>query len=241
MHIDLFIPCFIDQMFPDTGFNMIKVLEHAGCTVHYNPEQTCCGQPAFNAGFWDKTDDVGKKFITDFSANDRPIVGPSGSCVGFVRNSYKELYENTPYHNFNKQVKRNLYEFTEFLVNVLKVTDLGGKFEGKVTYHDACGALRECGIKTEPRQLLEKVKGLEMVEMSLAETCCGFGGTFATKFEAISSGMADMKAESIIESGADIVVSTDYSCLMHLQSYFTKQGKPIRVMHIADLLAKSIN
>jgi len=240
MHIDIFIPCFIDQLFPQTGFNMIKVLEHAGCTVHYNPNQTCCGQPAFNAGFWDKTDDVGKKFITDFSAEDRPIVSPSGSCVGFVRNSYSEMYENTPYHNFNKQVKRNLFEFSEFMVDILKVSDLGGSLKKKVTYHDACAALRECGIKSQPRSLLEQIKGVEIVEMGQAETCCGFGGTFATKFESISTGMADQKGESILETGADIVVSTDYSCLMHLQSYFKKQNIPIEVAHIADLLAESI-
>jgi L-lactate dehydrogenase complex protein LldE len=241
MQVDLFIPCFIDQLFPDTGFNMVKVLEKAGCTVHYNPEQTCCGQPAFNAGYWDKTEDVSKKFITDFSQTDRPIVAPSGSCVGLVRNSYGEMFDNTPYHNYCKQVKRNLYEFSEFMVNVLKVTDLGGTLSAKVTYHDACAALRECNIKSQPRQLLEAVKGVEIVEMAEAETCCGFGGTFSTKFEAISTGMADQKGNSILETGADIVVSTDYSCLMHLQAYFNKQKMPIKVMHLADLLAASIS
>ncbi|HNM09272.1 MAG TPA: zinc-finger-containing protein, partial [Chitinophagales bacterium] len=144
--VDLFIPCFIDQMFPETGFNMVKVLEKAGCRVHYNPNQTCCGQPAFNAGYWKEMEDVGKKFLADFANSDRYVVGPSGSCVGFVRNFYGELYANTPVHNYHKNLKKNLFEFSEFLVDVLKVEDFGGKFPAKVTYHDACGALRECKI-----------------------------------------------------------------------------------------------
>lgn len=240
MHVEIFIPCFIDQLHPETGFNMVKVLEKAGCTVHYNPEQTCCGQPAFNAGHWDKMEDVGKKFITDFSQVDRAIVAPSGSCVGFVRNFYSELYANTPYHNYYKQVRKNLYEFSEFMVDVLKVDDIGGSLNSKVTYHDACGALRECGIKSQPRQLLEKIKGLELVEMNFAETCCGFGGTFSTKFEAISTGMADSKGDNAVATGADTIVSTDYSCLMHLQSYFNKQQVPMQTLHLIDILAKSI-
>lgn len=241
MEVDIFIPCFIDQLSPDTGFNMVKVLEHVGCKVHYNPGQTCCGQPAFNAGQWEKMDDVGKKFITDFSAVDRTIVSPSGSCTGFVRNFYNELYANTPYHNYYKQVKRNLFEISEFLVDVMQQTDLEGKFQAKVTYHDACGALRECGIKEQPRKLLAAVEGLELVEMDFSETCCGFGGTFAAKFEAISSGMADNKGQFAAATGAEYVVSTDYSCLMHLQAYFDKQQIPVKCIHLIDLLAKSIS
>jgi L-lactate dehydrogenase complex protein LldE len=239
MEVDIFIPCFIDQLFPETGFNMVKVLEKAGCTVHYNPAQTCCGQPAFNAGFWKEMDDVGKKFIADFST-DRYVVSPSGSCTGFVRNFYAELYDNTPMHNYYKNLRKNLFEFSEFLTDVLKIDNLGGKLPAKVTYHDACGALRECKIKAAPRKLLQQVEGLELLEMQDCETCCGFGGTFAAKFEAISTGMADMKVEYAIATGADYIVSTDYSCLMHLDAYIKKQNKQIQVMHIADLLAKSL-
>ncbi|MEZ5013339.1 MAG: (Fe-S)-binding protein [Chitinophagales bacterium] len=238
--VDLFIPCFIDQMFPETGFNMVKVLEKAGCRVHYNPNQTCCGQPAFNAGYWKEMDEVGKKFIADFANSDHYVVGPSGSCVGFVRNFYGALYQNTPVHNYYKNLRKNLFEFSEFMVDILKVENVGGKLPAKVTYHDACGALRECKIKEAPRKLLEQVEGLELMEMQNAETCCGFGGTFAVKFEAISSGMADAKIKDAIASGADYIVSTDYSCLMHLQAYIEKQKMPIQVLHIADLLAKSI-
>lgn len=240
IEVDLFIPCFIDQMFPQTGFNMLKVLEKAGCRVHYNPNQTCCGQPAFNAGFWKEMEDVGKKFLADFANSDRYVVGPSGSCVGFVRNFYGEIYANTPVHNYHKNLKKNLFEFSEFMVDVLKVEDLGGKFAGKVTYHDACGALRECKIKEAPRKLMQHIEGLEIVEMQFPETCCGFGGSFAVKFEPISTGMADSKVIDAVQTGAEYIVSTDYSCLMHLQAYIEKQQHPIKVMHLADLLAMSI-
>ncbi len=240
MDVDIFIPCFIDQIFPDTGFSVVKVLEKAGCNVHYNPAQTCCGQPAFNAGFWKEMDAVGKKFISDFHT-ERYVVAPSGSCVGFVRNFYGELYQNTPMHNYYKTLRKNLFEFSEFLVDVLKIENIGGSFNAKVTYHDACGALRECKVKDAPRKLIQNIKGIELVEMHDVETCCGFGGTFAVKFESISTGMAESKIENAIATGADYIVSTDYSCLMHLQAFAEKQHKNIKVMHLADLLAKSIS
>lgn len=238
--VDLFIPCFIDQMFPETGFHMVKVLEKAGCRVHYNPAQTCCGQPAFNAGYRKEMEDVGKKFIADFAGSEHYVVGPSGSCVGFVRNFYGALYENTPVHNYYRSLRKNLYEFSEFLVDVLHVEDIGGQLDAHVTYHDACGALRECGIREAPRKLLAGVKGLRVTEMQYPETCCGFGGTFAVKFEPISTGMADAKVEDALRTGAEYIVSTDYSCLMHIAAYAQKQQKQIGVMHLADLLAKSL-
>ena len=140
---------------------MIKVLERLGCAVNYNPNQTCCGQPAFNAGFWDQCKEVGEKFIHDFS-NDRYIVAPSASCVGMVKNYYPELFHNTALHNEYKQIQKNMYEFSDFVVNVLNVTDVGARLDGVATYHDACSALRECNIKKEPRILLSKVKGLQL-------------------------------------------------------------------------------
>src|SRR4051812_7231116 len=201
-NVQLFIPCFVDQMYPQTGMNMVKVLEKLGCQVHYNPKQTCCGQPAFNAGYWDDARAVAKKFMKDFH-DDFYIVAPSGSCTGFVRNYYEKLFGDTEEEIKTAGVRSRLYEFTEFVVDVLKVEDLGAVFEGKATYHDACGALRECGIKSQPRKLLNKVKGLELTEMKECETCCGFGGTFAVKFEPISIGMAQTKVQSAIETGAE--------------------------------------
>ena len=192
MNVQIFIPCFVDQLYPQTAFNMVKVLEKAGCKVDYNTNQTCCGQPAFNAGFRDDAKDVCTKFIKDFSGTDY-IVAPSASCVGFVRNYYLSLFDNSSYHNDVKELQKRTFEFSEFLVNVLHIEDTGATFKEKATYHDSCAALRECKIKPEPRKLLSNVKGLELVEMNDVETCCGFGGTFAVKFESISIAMADQK------------------------------------------------
>ncbi|KAA2242461.1 (Fe-S)-binding protein [Chitinophaga agrisoli] len=236
MNVQLFIPCFVDQLFPETGFNMVKVLEKLGCNVNYNPNQTCCGQPAFNAGYRDECRSVASKFLKDFHTYDY-IVAPSGSCTGFVRNYYGKLFDNSAMHNDVKQLRKHLYEFTEFLTDVLNITDLGATLNGVGTYHDACGALRECGIKEGPRRLLSSVKGLELREMNDCEVCCGFGGTFSVKFEPISIGMGEQKVLNAIDSGADYLISTDLSCLMHLDGYIRKHGHSIKTMHIADVLA----
>lgn len=236
MNVQLFIPCFIDQLYPETAFNMVKVLEKAGCNVHYNTDQTCCGQPAFNAGFWDDSKKVCTKFIKDFSGSD-VVVGPSGSCVGFVKQHYSKLFDNSSLHNEVKDLCGRIYEFTDFLVNILKVEDFGASLPGKATYHDSCAALRECGIKKEPRKLLANVKGLELIEMAENDTCCGFGGTFSVKFEPISIGMADNKVDNAIATGAEYLISTDQSCLMHLQGYIKQKGYNLKTMHIADVLA----
>lgn len=237
MKVDLFIPCFVDQLFPETAFNMVKVLEKFNCEVNYNTQQTCCGQPAFNSGFWKEAKIIGKKFLNDFSGTDHYIVAPSGSCTGYVRNYYKKLFDATTELNAVKKVNVHLFEFTEFLVNVLHATDIGAALHTKATYHDGCGSLRECGIKRQPRQLLQHVKGLELVEMKECETCCGFGGTFAAKYESISTGMAYTKVQSAIEIGADCMISGDLSCLMHLDTYIQKQGLNMKTLHIADVLA----
>ena len=236
MIVDAFIPCFIDQFYPATGFNMIKILEKLDIGVHYNENQTCCGQMAFNGGFWDEAKAVGEKFIKDFP-NDRYVVGPSASCVGMVRNNYPKLFHNSALHNEYKQLKKNIYEFTDFLVNVLKVKELGANFEAIATYHDSCSALREYGIEDEPRLLLDHVKGLELREMKDRNVCCGFGGTFSVKFEAISTAMAEQKVHNALDTGAEYIISTDLSCLMHQQAYITKHKLPLKVMHVIDVLA----
>jgi L-lactate dehydrogenase complex protein LldE len=235
LKVALFIPCFIDQLYPSTAFNMVKVLEKAGCEVTYNTNQTCCGQPAFNAGFWDEARDVAKKFISDFEA-ETYIVAPSASCVGFVRNYYPQLFEQGVNHQKVKELKTKIFEFSDFLTEVLHQYDFGAVWNGKVTYHDSCAALRECKIKEGPRKLLSHVQGLELVEMVDNETCCGFGGTFAVKFEGISVGMADQKVNNALNTGAECIVSTDMSCLMQLDGYIKKNDLKIQTMHIADLL-----
>ncbi|HEY0433614.1 MAG TPA: (Fe-S)-binding protein [Chitinophagaceae bacterium] len=236
MNVQLFIPCFVDQLYPQTGFSMVKVLEKTGCFVSYNSNQTCCGQPAFNAGFWDDAKAVCSKFLKDFEGVDY-VVAPSASCVGFVRNYYQKMFDNSSMHNRVKELAARTFEFSEFMVKVLQVYNVGAKLNGRATYHDSCAGLRECGIKSEPRKLLANVKGLELVEMNDVETCCGFGGTFAVKFEPISIAMGEQKVEHALATNAEYVVSTDLSCLMHLDGYIRNKGYSLKTMHLADVLA----
>jgi L-lactate dehydrogenase complex protein LldE len=236
MQVQLFVPCFIDQLYPTVAFNMVKVLEKAGCRVTYNANQTCCGQPAFNAGFWGEAKEVCTKFLQDFSG-DNYVVAPSASCIGFIKNYYKKLFTNTEERAMAEDLAHRCYEFSDFMVNVLNITNVGAKLAVKATYHDSCAALRECNIKTEPRQLLQHVEGLELVEMNDNETCCGFGGTFAVKFEPISIAMADQKINNAIATAATHLISTDMSCLMHIDGCAKHQQKNLQVMHLADVLA----
>lgn len=236
MNVHIFVPCFIDQLYPDVAFNMVKVLKKAGCNVHYNTSQTCCGQPAFNAGFHGEAKEVCTKFLQDFEGADY-IVAPSASCVGFVKNYYKQLFENSAHKTQAAKTAERIFEFSDFLVNVLKQTEFGAVLTEKATYHDSCAALRECKIKNEPRILLNNVAGLELVEMNDVETCCGFGGTFAVKFEPISIAMGNQKINNASDTGASLLISTDMSCLMHIDGCAKHEGKNIKMMHLADVLA----
>jgi len=235
MKVELFVPCFIDQMYPETAFNTIKILERAGCEVDYNPAQTCCGQPAYNAGFWDEAKSVGQKFLNDFSEN-RVIVSPSASCVGMVKKGYSDLFSNSMEHNRCRNIQSHIIELSDFLVNVANKTYFGAEFVGTAVYHDSCSALRDCKIKDEPRILLSHVEGLELLEMKDQETCCGFGGTFAVKFEGISSAMAEQKVNHALAVEAEYIISTDASCLLQLQAYIDKHMLPIKTVHLVDVL-----
>ncbi len=237
LKVELFIPCFIDQLRPQIAFDMIRVLERVGVDVMYNPKQTCCGQPAYNAGYWDEAKIVGQKFIREFDG-DHYIITPSASCCGMVRNGFTHLFHNSALHNECKAVQKNIYELSEFLVDVMKIEDVGASFDAKATYHDACSALRECNIISQPRKLLNQVKGLELVELKDNTVCCGFGGTFAVKFESISVAMGEQKINNAMDTGAKYLISTDYSCLLHLEAYAKKQGRDIQCLHIAEVLAK---
>lgn len=237
MNVQIFIPCFIDQLYPQVGFNMVKVLEKAGCTITYNENQTCCGQAAYNAGFWGEAKDVCKKFLTDFEGTDY-IVGPSASCVGFVRNYYKTLFTHSSLQQQQvSEIENRIFEFSEFLIKVLGVDDFGAILHAKATYHNSCAALRECHVKAEPKQLLGKVQGLEMIDMAENETCCGFGGTFAVKMEPISIAMGNNKIDNALATGAEVLISTDMSCLMHLDGIIKNRNANMQVMHLADVLA----
>lgn len=240
MKVEVFIPCFVDQLFPNTASNMIAILEKLGCDVSYNPQQTCCGQPAFNSGFWDDAKVVAEKFLNDYST-DTYIVSPSGSCTGMVKSYYSEMFTNSASHNRCRNIQSNIFEFSDFLINILKVDLSNLNLEMKATYHDSCGALRECGVKTQPRQILSMIKGLTLVEMNDVETCCGFGGTFSVKFESISTAMAQQKVENAMATGAEYIISTDASCLLHIQAYIEKNNLPIKTIHVVDVLAMSMN
>lgn len=238
MKVELFIPCFIDQVYPQTAFNTVKVLEQLGCEVIYNPQQTCCGQPAFNSGFWDEAKEVGQKFLNDFS-EEHYIVCPSASCTGMVKNYYTDLFLNASSHNKCRTVQQHMHELSEFIVNVLKVENLGAALKGRAVYHSSCASLRECNIREEPLKLLRQVEGLELVDLPHADACCGFGGTFAVKFEPISTAMAEQKLTYVMECEAEYIISTDVSCLMHLQGYIDKHHLPLKTLHIADVLSNA--
>lgn len=218
---------------------MVKVLEHLGVMVHYNPNQTCCGQMAFNSGHWDNAKSIGIKFLHDFN-NQRPVVCPSASCAGYVKNYFEKLFYNTGYHLEYREIRKNIFEITDYLVNVLKVTNIGAEFNAIATYHDSCAALREYGLTHEPRTLLKHVKGLELREMEESDTCCGFGGTFSVKFEAISSAMAHQKVHHALDTGAEYIISTDSSCLMHQESYIKQNNLPLKIIHVVDVLASGL-
>jgi L-lactate dehydrogenase complex protein LldE len=239
MLVDVFIPCFIDQFYPKTAENFVSILDKAGCDVNYNPEQTCCGQPAFNSGYWKEAKTVATKFLNDFGSADI-IVAPSASCTGFIRNYYHKLFEEeSELLEQSNQIRKRVFEFSDFLVNHLHVTDIGAEFRHKVTFHDSCAGLREYGIKEEPRELLDAVKGLQLIEMEKLETCCGFGGTFAAKFHHISTAMTEQKVEQAVKTGAEYIVSTEASCLMNMEAYIKKQNLPIKTIHLVDLLMQS--
>jgi L-lactate dehydrogenase complex protein LldE len=234
--VHLFIPCFVDQLYPQTAVNMVKILRKAGCEVHYNPKQTCCGQPAFNAGYQEDAKAVAEKFLRDFSGNEA-IVAPSASCVGHVKNYYGHYFKDSADWAACQAVQGAMFEFSQFMVDRLGVTDLGASLPGKATFHDSCSGLRECGIGPGPRKLLAKVRGLELIELQDNTQCCGFGGTFAVKFEPIAVAMAEQKVDNAVATGADYLISTDLSCLMHLDGYIQKFKRPIRTMHLVDVLA----
>ena len=236
MKVQLFIPCYIDQLYPQTGRNTLEILEKVGCEVIYNPNQTCCGQPAFNSGYWAESKALAEKFFNDYNPN-IPIVSPSGSCTGFIKRHYAKLFANeAEILALCDTVSSNLFELSDFLCNQLKIVDLGAVFPHKVTLHRSCSSIREYGLTDEPERLLSHVKGLELIEMEESTTCCGFGGTFAIKQTDISTAMVAKKVEHALATGAEYIVGTEASCLMNITSYCQKQGLPIRGIHLADIL-----
>jgi len=236
MKISLFIPCYVDQLRPDIGFSVVKVLRSLGHEIDVPPDQTCCGQPALNTGYEDEARAVARHFLKVFSACEH-VVTPSGSCAAMVKHFYPELFRGLPEEAQSKELAARTWEFSEFLADVLKVKDVGACFPHKVTLHDGCHGLRELRIQHQPRSLLRAVEGLELVEMREARSCCGFGGTFAVKFPKISTSMAQVKCASARETGAEFIVSNDPSCMLQIQGYLDKEKIPMRCLHLSEVLA----
>ena len=239
-NVTLFIQCLVDGIYPEVGEAVVSIFRKLGIELTCPTQQTCCGQPAFNAGYQGEARVAARRFIEIFESAD-VIVCPSGSCVTMVRHHYTQLFEgDAVWLQRAQQVAAKTFELTEYLVDVLKVTDLGAHFDGVVTYHDSCHLLRNLRIKAQPRQLLSGIAGLEFVEMDASDRCCGFGGSFSFKYADISAAMAQDKVRNIIASGADTVVGCDMGCLMNIQGLINRKGADIRVMHIAQLLANSL-
>jgi L-lactate dehydrogenase complex protein LldE len=236
--VSLFIPCFVDQLTPEVGLDTARVLRRIGWEVDFPEEQTCCGQPAFNTGYWDDARPVAERFLRVFRSAE-VIVCPSGSCTTMVRNFYPELLAATALCDEAQSLAGRVFEFSEFLVKVAGVSDVGAHFPHRVAFHDACHGLRELHIEQGPRELLRSVRGLQLVEMPRSEECCGFGGTFATKFGMISAAMGEVKAGNAEASGAEYLASTDPSCLLHIDGILRRRHSPVRAIHLAGILART--
>jgi L-lactate dehydrogenase complex protein LldE len=234
MTVTLFIPCFVDALFPRAGISMVEILERLGHKVVCPEDIACCGQPPFNSGYWDEARTIAAPIVEKLKDAEAVVIG-SGSCGAMIKKFYPELFAGTRHEADAKRLSENTWEFSEFLVRKLGVTDLGAKFPHKVTYHDGCHGLRELNIKLSPRALLGKVGGLQLVEMK-EDVCCGFGGTFAAKFPMISTAMGEVKISNAAETGAEYIVSGDSSCLMHIQGLLSRQGKPMKTISLAEVL-----
>lgn len=240
MEVQLFIPCFVDQIYPEVGIDMVKVLRLAGHSVRYNDKQTCCGQIAFNSGNWNDARRMAKKFLRDFD-HSIPVVSPSASCTAYLRNYYSTLFKESSDEFVQYQLlSNNLFEFSDFMINQTEGFHSEAKFYHTVTFHDSCSALREYRLKDEARKLLNMVEGLRLIEMEENTECCGFGGTFSVKHKHISQAMVQQKVQNAIITGAEYITSTEASCLMNIDSYIQKQGLPLKTIHFITILASGL-
>jgi len=235
--VGLFITCLVDLFRPNVGFATIKLLENAGCQVEVPLSQTCCGQPAYNNGDLVNSREIAKQVITHFEDFDY-IVIPSGSCAGMFKHHYPQLFSDEPEWQAKAEVfATRCYELVSFLTDVCDVTAVNASFEQTVTYHDSCSGLRELGIKAQPRQLLNSIPGIKLVEMKETEVCCGFGGTFCVKYPDISTKMVSDKVAHIEETKAEVLLAGDMGCLLNIAGRLTRLNSPVKVYHIAEVLA----
>jgi len=234
--VALFVTCLADQLWPAVGHATVAVLERAGCTVEFDARQTCCAQPAFNAGYQAEARRVARHFVEVFE-DCEAIVAPSGSCTAMVHR-FAQLFRDEPaWCERAERVAARTHELASFLVRELGVRDLGARFPARLAWHDACHGLRELGLKSEPRALLAHVRELELCEFAAAESCCGFGGTFSVKFPELSTAMLDHKLASLAQAKVTHLSALDGSCLMQLAGRLARQGSPVKTVHLAEVLA----
>ncbi|KIL35483.1 Fe-S oxidoreductase [Cohnella kolymensis] len=239
MRVSLFITCMSDAIYPRVGEAMVRLLARYGVQLDFPKVQTCCGQPAFNSGYWEEARTTAKTILEAFDGSDF-VISPSGSCVGMIHH-YPKLFEHDPVlHSKAIELQKKTYEFSQFLVHVLGVTDVGAAFPHRVTYHPSCHGSRLLGIKDEPMELMRNVKGMEFVPLPFAEDCCGFGGTFAVKMADISGAMVSEKSDHVKETEAEVLVGLDMACLMNIAGNLRYRNEPVRVMHLAELLYEGV-
>ena len=244
--VSLFVTCIVDQLYPEVGVSVVRLLRRLGVEVDFPRDQTCCGQPVFNSGFVKKAELLAQRVLKSFQpadgvSEDHYVVVPSGSCASMMRVFYPDLLRHdAQLHNQAVKLSERVYELSQFLVNVLGVTDVGASFDGNVTYHPACHLLRELGVSQEPKDLIRNVQGAQLVEMEQAETCCGFGGTFSVKYPHISEGMLEDKVNDIVKTEAQTLVSCDMSCLMHIGGALSRKSIDVRPVHLAQFLEGEI-
>ena len=243
--VELFVTCVVDNLYPETGEAALRVLRALGTDVTFNPAQTCCGQPAFNTGYWNDAKPLARRFLDQYDGT-VPVIMPSGSCAAMVRHYYRQLFADDPVNRRRAGLLApNIYEFTEYVVDQCGIEALSSLPETdpprvKVAFHESCHAKRELGIDTQPKSLLDTLAHCERVDLFQSEVCCGFGGTFSVKYPDISGAMLSDKLDAIEASGADVVTACDSSCLMHIGGGLQKRGSAVRTAHIAELIAESI-
>ena len=243
IRIHLFVTCIVDQFFPEVGEAVVRTLRVLGDEVQFNPAQTCCGQPAFNSGYWNDAKPLARRFLSQYDGSE-PVVVPSGSCAAMIRNYYHELFAGDPVNQRRaERLSQNVYEFTEYLADRTDTARLGellgeAKLDAKVAFHEACHAKRELGVDAQPKELLDRIA--DRVELPQAEVCCGFGGTFSVKYPDISGAMLSDKLDNIEASGADVVTACDSSCLMHIRGGLQRRGSDVSAAHIAELVAAGL-
>ena len=238
--ISLFIPCLVDQVYPEIGIDMAKVLQHLGYQLNYDPRQTCCGQPAFNAGHREEAKKVASVFIDIFKTADC-IVGPSGSCTAMVRNYYPVLFENDVFQENAINIGKKIFEFSEFLEKEGQITNISGKYKGKVGFHNSCHSYRELGIDKVPLDILDRIDSVEIIQPNGEPVCCGFGGLFSFKFDEIAATMAKTRLQMFMSLNVETIVTNDPGCLMHMRQEVKDNKLNVQLLHIAEFLVQAMN